>query len=73
MREFFGMVLGCALTILIVYMHDNGIGSTAANDQAEASRPIVNWDVAAGEWGRMQHNARLAWDKLTANLEKART
>ncbi len=73
MREFFGMVLGCALTILIVYMHDNGMGLNTANEPAQASRPIVNWDVAAGEWARMQHNARVAWDKLTANVEKART
>jgi hypothetical protein len=73
MREFFGMVLGCALTILIVYLHDAGVSSNAANDPAQPSRMIVNWSVASGEWSRMEHNARVAWDKLTSNIEKART
>lgn len=73
MREFFGMVLGCALTILIVYLHDSGIGTGAANDSAQATRQIVNWDVASGEWARMEHNARVAWDRLTSNIDKART
>ncbi len=72
MREFFGMVLGCALTILVVYLHDNGTG-LASNEPAQVVRPIVNWDVAAGEWARMQHNARVAWDRLTGSIEKART
>ena len=72
MREFFGMVLGCALTILIVYLHDNGTG-LISNEPTQVVRPIVNWDVAAGEWARMQHNARVAWDRLTANIEKERT
>jgi hypothetical protein len=72
MREFFGMILGCALTILVVYLHDNGT-LLASNEPTHVVRPIVNWDVAADEWTRMQHNARLAWDRLTANVEKART
>jgi hypothetical protein len=72
MREFFGMILGCALTILIVYLHDSGIGTNTAADP-QATRQIVNWDVASGEWSRMQHNVRVAWDRLTANIEKART
>ena len=81
MREFFGMVLGCALTILVVYLHDSGIGTSAANEPnqttsqttSQATRQIVNWDVASSEWAHMQHNARVAWDKLTANVERART
>jgi hypothetical protein len=73
MREFFGMVLGCALTILVVYLHDSGIGAKAANEPGQTTRQIVNWDVAATEWAHMQHNARVAWDKLTANVERART
>jgi hypothetical protein len=73
MREFFGMILGCALTILVVYLHDSGIGAATTTEPAQATRQIVNWDVAAGEWTRMEHNARVAWDKLTANVEKART
>jgi hypothetical protein len=73
MREFFGMVLGCALTILIVYLHDSGIGASTPNEPAQTTRQIVNWDVAASEWAHMQHNARMTWDKLTANVERART
>jgi hypothetical protein len=73
MRQFFGMIVGCALTILIVYMHDSAIGSSTTGEPAQGTRQIVNWDVAAGEWSRMQHNARMAWDKLTANVERAGT
>jgi len=73
MREFFGMVLGCALTILTVYLHDSGIGARVANEPGQSTRQIVNWDVAASEWANMQHNAAVAWDKLTANVERART
>jgi hypothetical protein len=72
MREFVGMVLGCALTILVVYLHDSGIG-TRTTEPGQATRQIVNWDVAATEWANMQHNARVAWDKLTASVERART
>ena len=73
MRGFFGMVLGCALTILVVYLHDSGIGTPSANEPGQTTRQIVNWDVAATEWASMQHNVRVAWDKLTANIERART
>ena len=76
MREFFGMVLGCALTILIVYLHDSGIGARTnepGQTTSQTTRQIVNWDVAASEWANMQHNVRVAWDKLTANVERART
>jgi hypothetical protein len=73
MREFFGMVLGCALTILVVYLHDSGVNPNSASGPAASNRMIVNWDVAAGEWARMEQNARVAWDKLTSSIDKART
>ena len=72
MREFFGMILGCALTILVVYLHDNGT-LLASNEPAQVVRPIVNWDVAADEWSRMEQNARVAWNRLTGSIERART
>ena len=72
MRLFVGMILGCALTILIVYMHDN-VRISTTSDSAQITRPIVNWDVAADEWANMQHNVRVAWDRLTGSIERART
>ena len=67
MRIFLGMVLGCLLTIAVVYVHDSMATSTVANGTTTStSRPIVNWDVAASEWGQVKENARTAWLKLKA-------
>lgn len=71
MRMFLGMVLGCVLTIAIVYLHDNARGTTAGDSAALASRPIVNWDVATGEWNRVTENIRLSWNRLT-NSDRGR-
>ena len=69
MRTFLGMILGCLLTIAVVYMHDTMATSTVASGPATAQRSqIVNWDIAAVEWGRVTDNIRLAWNKLTANI-----
>jgi hypothetical protein len=73
MRVFIGIVLGCVLTILVVYLHDVTAGSNAANAPSATSGAIVNWDVAAGEWGRLQKGVRVAWDKLTGTIDRART
>lgn len=68
MRTFLGMVLGCLLTIGVVYIHDSMATSTVASGtSADASRQIVNWDVAASEWGQVKENARTTWLKLKAN------
>lgn len=68
MRTFLGMVLGCLLTIGVVYVHDSMATSTVASGtSAGASRQIVNWDVAASEWGQVRENVRTTWLKLTAN------
>ena len=61
-----GMILGCLLTIAAVYMHDSMATSTVASGPAATvSRSIVNWDVAATEWGYVKDNVRTAWAKLT--------
>lgn len=68
MRTFLGMVLGCLLTIGFVYIHDSKATSTVAGGaSAGSSRQIVNWDVAASEWGQVKDNVHTAWLKLTAN------
>lgn len=68
MRTFLGMILGCLLTIGVVYVHDSMATSTGASGStASISRQIVNWDVAASEWGHVKQNVRTTWLKLTAN------
>jgi hypothetical protein len=67
MRIFLGMILGCLLTIAVVYVHDSMATSTVASGTtASTSHAIVNWDVAASEWGQVKENARTAWLKLKA-------
>lgn len=69
MRTFLGMILGCLLTIGVVYIHDSMATSTVANGTtAGTSRQIVNWDVAATEWGQVKQNVHTAWLKLRANI-----
>lgn len=51
MRTFLGAILGCLLTIIVVYMHDTMITSRATStvaggSTAGAQQRIVNWDVA---------------------------
>lgn len=65
MRTLFGMILGCLLTIAIVYVHDSMATSTVGSGaSASTSRAIVNWDVAASEWGQVEEGVRTAWLKL---------
>ncbi len=69
MRTFLGMILGCLLMVSVVYVHDTMATSTVASGPATAQRgQIVNWDIAASEWGRVTDNIRLTWNKLTANI-----
>ena len=72
MRTVLGMVLGCVLTIFIVYLHDNTSIMARGDAGSVNNRPIVNWDVATGEWNRMTEQVRLSWDKLV-NSERSRT
>ncbi len=68
MKTILGMILGCLLTIGIVYVHDSMATSTVASGTtASTSRAIVNWDVAASEWGQVTENVHTAWLKLKAN------
>ena len=69
MRVFFGMILGCLLTIAVVYMHDVSASSTVAGSTSGvASQQIVNWDVASATWNGVKDNVRHAWIRLTANV-----
>lgn len=69
MRVFLGMILGCLLTIAVVYMHDVSASSTVASSiSGAASRQIVNWDVASANWNSVKDNVRHAWIRLTANV-----
>ena len=67
MRTLFGMILGCLLTIAVLYVHDSMTASSGASTAtASTSREIVNWDVAAGEWWQVKEGVRAIWLKLTA-------
>ena len=69
MRTFLGMILGCLLTIAVVYIHDSMATSTVASGPAAGSSArIVNWDVAGREWSRVTESVRTAWVRLTANI-----
>lgn len=69
MRVFLGMILGCLLTIGIVYVHDVRASSTVASSTTGVeTRQIVNWDVAQANWNRITDGARQAWTKLRENV-----
>ena len=68
MRTFFGMILGCLLTVAVVYVHDAmAVPASVGSVQASTSKAIVNWDVARSEWGQVTETARTAWLKLRAS------
>ncbi len=74
MRMFFGMILGCVLTIGAVYIHDMRATSTVASTTTGIeTRQIVNWDVAQANWNKMTANAQDAWTKLRENVRRATT
>lgn len=67
MRTFFGMILGCLLTIAAAYIHDSMAAPTAPDaTSAGTSNMLVNWNVAAREWGRIEETVHTAWLKLQA-------
>jgi hypothetical protein len=67
MRTLLGMILGCLLTVAVVYMHDSMATSTVASGaSAGSSRQIVNWDVAKSELSQVQSDLNTAWLKLKA-------
>ena len=65
MRTLFGMILGCLLTIVVLYVHDSMVASPDTAN-ANASRVIVNWDVAKSEWGQVTEGVHALWLKLRA-------
>lgn len=64
MRTFFGMILGAALTMALVYVYDSG--NAASNPTAKT---LVNWDVAAADWQTLKTRTRQTWNKLTQDAE----
>ena len=62
MRTLFGMIVGCVLTIGVVYIHDSLVISTGTI--GSSSRAIVNWDAAGSAWGQVEEGVRTGWLKL---------
>jgi len=58
MRMFFGMILGCALTVGGAYVADSMATGPGA-------RPMVNWDVVAKNVDGVVALARDGWKKIT--------
>ena len=68
MRTILGMILGSLLTIAVVYVHDSMATPTVTSGAtASTSRAIVNWDVAASEWGQVKQTVHTTWLKLKAS------
>jgi hypothetical protein len=68
------MILGCLLTIGIVYLHDVRASSTVASSTTGIeTRQIVNWDVAQANWNKVTENVQLAWSKLKESVRQATT
>ena len=59
------MILGCLLTIGVLYVHDSMVASTDTAT-ASTSRVIVNWDVATSELGHVKEVVYGIWLKLRA-------
>ena len=74
MRTVFGMIIGCLLTIAALYIHDSMATSTVASGATpDTSRVIVNWDVAAREWGLVKENVQTVWQKFKLTTAENRT
>ena len=58
MRFFFGLIVGCALTVGGAYVADS-MSSAAAGGK------MVNWDVVAKHLGDISALARDGWKKIT--------
>jgi hypothetical protein len=58
MRMFFGIIIGCALTIGGAYVADSITGSTPP------ARPMVNWDVVGQHVETLTTFARDSWKKI---------
>jgi hypothetical protein len=58
MRVFFGMILGCALTVGGAYIADKTLSGPGV-------LPMVNWEIVAKNVDGMITLARDGWKKLT--------
>jgi hypothetical protein len=66
MRTFIGMILGALLLVCGVYVYDSMQTSTVANGGVQATRTIVNWDVAAADWKTLKNRAHEDWIKISS-------
>ncbi|MET0677255.1 MAG: hypothetical protein ABW175_15770 [Bradyrhizobium sp.] len=67
MQTFIGMILGALLLVCGIYVYDSMQTSPVANGQvAQASRTIVNWDVAKADWDKLQTRAQEGWVKISS-------
>ena len=67
MQMLLGIILGALLLVVGVYAYDSMQTSTVANGQvAQASRTIVNWDVAAADWDALKRRAHDDWIRLSS-------
>jgi hypothetical protein len=64
MRFIVGIIFGALLTVGGVYVYDSLAFSSGGNGQA--SRTIVNWDVASTEWQALTQRVQHDWVKLSA-------
>ena len=55
MRLFFGIIIGCALTI----------GGAYVSDMSAGAQPMVNWDVVGKNVNNLAGLARDGWRKIT--------
>ena len=56
MRFFFGLIVGCALTVG---------GAYVADSMSAVGAKMVNWDVVAKNLGNISALARDGWKKIT--------
>ena len=64
MRTLLGIILGGILTVGGAYLYDSHHALEAANAQASAQRPLVNWDVVGTKWQRLSERARAEWFRV---------
>jgi len=66
MQFFVGMILGALLLIGGVYIYDSiQTSSVASGQEAQNSRTIVNWDVAANDWQALRARAHHGWARIS--------
>jgi hypothetical protein len=68
MRVLFGIIFGVFLTVGFAYLFDAST-THPSESTAQASleqRPMVNWDVVAGNWKGWSLSVRNTWNKLAA-------